>query len=58
MKNKILKATAWIMGFLFLLSGSALNSISWIPFVVCVGSGAWLALFAYANNMFRREGSR
>lgn len=58
MKNKILKTTAAIMGILFLVSGCALDSISWIPFVVCGVSGAWLALFAYANNMFRREGSR
>lgn len=52
MKKIILKTTAAIMGILFILSGCALDSDSWIPYIVCYGSGAWLALFAYANGMF------
>lgn len=51
-KNKILKATAWIMGILFLVSACALDSDSWIPHIVCMVSLLWLALFAYANGQW------
>lgn len=55
MKNIILKTTAYIMGILWILSACMLDSASWLPFWVCCGSGAWLALFAYANGMFEQE---
>ena len=49
-KNLILKAVAYIMGFLLLLSGCALDSDSWIPHIVFIVCMAWLTLFAYANG--------
>lgn len=49
-KNVLLKAFAYIMGFLLLLSGCALDSDSWIPHIVFFICMAWLALFAYANG--------
>jgi len=52
LKNTILKVTAWIMVVIFLVSGCALDSASWIPHIVCSLSLAWLALFAYANKQF------
>lgn len=52
LKNIILKTVAYIMVFLFLLSGCALDSNSWVPCIVCGASLAWLALFAYANKEF------
>jgi len=51
-KNTILKATARIMGILFLVSACALDSDSWIPHIVCMVSLLWLALFAYANGQW------
>ncbi len=51
-KNIILKAVAWIMGILFLVSACALDSESWIPHIVCFVSLIWLALFAYANGQW------
>lgn len=52
MKNFILKTTAAAMGTILILSACFLDSDSWIPFWVCMGAMAWLALFAYANNWF------
>ena len=49
-KNVLLKSVAYIMGFLLLLSGCALDSDSWIPHIVFSICMIWLALFAYANG--------
>lgn len=56
MRKIIVKTTAAIMGIAFLVSGCMLDSESWIPFIVCMISAAWLALFAYANKMFYGQG--
>lgn len=50
MKNKILKATAYIMAFIFVFSVCAVDSDSIIPSVLCIISLSWLALFALANQ--------
>ena len=50
MKNKILKAMAWLMVLTLLFSVCALDSDSWIPHIVSVLSMSWLALFAYVNR--------
>ena len=52
MKNKILKATAYIMGAAFFVSGISLDTNSIIPYIICGASLAWLVLFAYANGFF------
>ena len=54
MKNIILKTTAAIMATIFIISACMLDSDSWIPLAVCFGSGAWLALFAYANEALKK----
>ena len=52
MKNKILKAIAYIAGTLWIISACAIDSESWIPTIVCAVCTAYLALFSYANNWF------
>lgn len=37
---------------LFLVSISAMDSDSWIPYIMLFVSLAWLALFAYANGQW------
>ena len=51
-KNIILKVVACIMGILFLVSGCALDSDSWIPYIVCFVSLLYLAWFAHANGQW------
>lgn len=54
MKNKVLKAIAYIVGTLWIISACEIDSESWIPTIVCVCAvcTAYLALFSYANNWF------
>ena len=51
MKNKILKALAYINGLLLVLSMCAESEEYWyVPLIVMAISGSWLFLFAYANG--------
>jgi FtsH-binding integral membrane protein len=49
-RNTILKTLAYIMGVILFLSMSALDSESLIPFCLTCISGAYLAIYAYANK--------
>jgi hypothetical protein len=49
MKNKILKAISGVAAMVFITSGCALDSQSWLPYIVCGVSLAWLVLFFIAN---------
>ena len=46
MKNKILKAIAWAVSLVWIVSAS------WIPFIVCVICEIYMVLFSYANDRF------
>lgn len=51
MKNKLLKASAYLAGFLIILSGCMLDSEAiHIPLIVGFVSAGWLLLLAYANS--------
>ena len=50
MKNFILKTIAYVMVFIFLVSASCLDSVSWLPTVLCVVAVGYLGLFALANK--------
>ena len=56
MKNTVLKAITAISTGLFIVSACAMDSVSYIPVIVCVVSMTWLALFAYANRGMEFEG--
>ncbi len=49
-RNTILKTLAYIMGAVLFLSMNALDSESLIPFCLTCISGAYLAIYAYANK--------
>lgn len=53
MKNCILKTINFIMGFIFIMCVSAIDSDYNTPFLIgIVISTAWGTLFAYANGYF------
>lgn len=54
-KNFILKTITKIDAMVFLYFACWLDVESWIPFYVCCATGAYLALFAYANDFFNRD---
>ena len=49
MKNTVLKAITAISTGLFIVSACAMDSVSYIPVIVCASSLLWLGLFGYAN---------
>lgn len=53
MKNRVLKTIFTIDFMIFVGSAIALDSLSWIPFIVCCVSGSLLFLFLYANGYLR-----
>lgn len=56
MKNIILKTISYIMGFVFIVCVSAIDSYYNTTFIIgCVVSGAWLTLFGYANGVFDND---
>ena len=46
----ILKAITVIAGIIFFTSAFMLDSDSWIPFITCMTSFAWLGFMALANR--------
>lgn len=52
LKNIILKTLGWVNFIAFIIAACAVDSNSWIPFIICCITGCYLALFAYANNWF------
>ena len=51
MKNKILLTITAIMAIIFLISLCCVDSDTYLFYFAALGSGAWLALFAYANGL-------
>ena len=49
MKNKILKAIAWAVSLVWIVSACLIDSDSWISFIVCE---IYMVLFSYANDWF------
>jgi hypothetical protein len=45
MKKKIFDILNTVAFIVFFISGSAVDSESWIPLIVCMASLLWLALF-------------
>lgn len=45
MKKKIFDKLNLVAFIVFFISGSAIDSESWIPYIVCVASMIWLLLF-------------
>lgn len=50
-KNAVLKTITTAAGFGFCIGILCMISESWIPTILCVVSGLWLAAFAHANEL-------
>ena len=49
MKNLVLKTIIYLLLLIFLFSASCLDSISWVPAIICVVSLGLLLLFLLVN---------
>lgn len=54
MKNIILKTITGIMTFIGIVGACAIDTPNtWIPYIMCAASLAWVFLFGYANDWFK-----
>lgn len=49
-RTRIVKISCYIVAVVFLISATALDSLTWIPSILCCVSVAWLALVGLAND--------
>lgn len=54
-RTRIIRLSCYTAAVVFLISATALDSLTWIPFVVCCLSISWLGLVAMANDRRKDE---
>lgn len=52
-RTRIVKISCYIAAVVFLISATALDSLTWIPFILCCLSISWLTLVGVANDPYR-----
>lgn len=57
-RTRIVKISCYIAAVVFLISATALDSLTWIPFILCCLSIGWLTLVGVANDPYRKKGTR
>ena len=52
-RTRIIRLSCYIAAVVFLISATALDSLTWIPFIPCCMSIGWLTLVGVANDPYR-----
>ncbi len=52
-RTRIIKLSCYIAAVVFLISATALDSATWIPFILCCLAVSWLTLVGVANDPYR-----
>lgn len=52
------KISCLVAAVIFMVSACALDSLTWVPFVLCCLSISWLTLVGIANDPYRKKGIR
>lgn len=55
MRKKLIKTSCVVAAVVFFASACMLDSMTWVPFVLCLVSLAWLLLVAHANIEWKGE---
>lgn len=55
MRRRLIKASCVVAGIVFFVSVCMLDSMTWVPFVLCLVSLAWLGIVAQANWPYRKD---
>lgn len=50
--KKMIRIANWVMGLMFIFAASAIDTESYIPYIMVFVSGAYLLLLTIANNFF------
>lgn len=57
-RTRIIRLSCYTAAVVFLISATALDSLTWIPFIPCCMSIGWLTLVGVANDPYRKKGTR
>lgn len=57
-RTRIIRLSCYTAAVVFLISATALDSLTWIPFIPCCMSIGWLTLVGIANDPYRKKGIR
>lgn len=50
--KKMIRIANWVMGLMFIFAASAIDSDSYIQYIMVLVSGAYLLVLTIANNFF------
>ena len=50
--KKMIRFANWVMGLMFIFAASAIDSDSYIQYIMVLVSGAYLLVLTIANNFF------
>lgn len=50
--KKMIRFANWVMGLMFIFAASAIDTESYIPYIMVLVSGAYLLVLTIANNFF------
>ena len=57
-RTRIIRLSCYTAAVVFLISATALDSLTWIPFILCCLAVSWLTLVGVANDPYRKKGTR
>lgn len=55
MRIRLIKTSCIVAAIVFFISACMLDSITWIPFILCLVSLIWLGIVAHVNYPYRKE---
>lgn len=55
MRTRVLKGSCVVAAIVFFVSACMLDSMTWVPFILCMVSLAWLGIVAQVNWPYRKE---
>lgn len=55
MRTRIIKTSCIVAAITFFVSACMLDSMTWVPFILCLVSLAWIGIVAQVNYPYRKE---
>lgn len=55
MRRILIKGSCIVAAITFFISACMLDSMTWVPFILCMVSLAWLGVVAQVNWPYRKE---
>lgn len=55
MRTRVIKGSCIVAAITFFVSACMLDSMTWVPFILCLVSLAWLGIVAQVNWPYRKD---